>query len=249
MKNLFLFLLLMLGTVSVMAQEMSARDIVEKADDARRGNSSYTEATMTVIRPAWQRSYSMKSWTKGEDFSLTKITAPAKDAGQGYLKIKNDLWNWIPTISRLIKMSSSVMGQSWMGSDLTNDDMLKDISIVGDYTHKLLGTEKIREYECWKVELVPMEDAAVVWSKSIFYINKSDFGVVKVENYDEEDLLTQEINNFDLQKYGKRVYPHKTEIIPIQEEGKKTLLTIIKAEYDQPIEDDFFSQQNLKTLK
>lgn len=249
MKKLLLLILFPLTALSGMAQGLSANDIIKKADDARRGSTSYNEATMTVVRPKWQRSYSMKSWSKGEDLSLVKITAPAKDAGQGNLKIGNDIWSWMPSIDRLIKLSASVMGQSWMGSDFTNDDMVRQVSIVDDYTQKMLSGEKIREYDCWVIELVPHENTPVVWSRSIMWIDKGTFGIVKTENYDEDGILVQEINCFDLKKYGARVMPSLMEVIPVTEDGKKTILELIKAEFDQPISDSFFSQQKLKTIR
>lgn len=246
MKRILLLSLCVLTTLVVVAQDKSATEIIRLADDTRRGESSYTEGKMTIVRPKWERSYSMKSWEKGDDLSLIKITAPAKNAGQGYLKIEKDLWNWIPSIDRLIKMSASVMGQSWMGSDFTNDDMVRQISIVDDYSHKLLGEEIVREDDCWKIELIPHYDAAVVWSKSIFWVSKAHYGVVRVENYDEDNELVQLVNSYDFKKFGSRIIPLKTEVEPVNEKGKKTILEISNAKFDQKIDDSFFSQQNLK---
>ena len=249
MKKFVCSAFLLVGAFVASAQSLTALEIISKADEARQGESSYNESEMTIVRPKWSRSYSIKSWTKGNDLSLIKITAPAKDAGQGYLKIDKDLWNWMPSIDRMIKMSSSIMGQSWMGSDFTNDDMVRQVSIVDDYSQKLLGEEKVREYDCWKIELIPDEDAPVVWDRTVCWVDKRTFGIVKTENYDEDGILVQLIDSYDLKPYCKRVIPTRTEVIPVQEEGKKTVMVMKKAQFDQKIDNNFFSQQNLKRLK
>jgi outer membrane lipoprotein-sorting protein len=247
-KKIILNLLSICFSVALAAQTPSALDIVTKADAKTRGNSSYMEMTMNIVRPKWERSISMKSWTKGDNLALVKITAPAKDAGQGFLKINKDLWNWLPSIDRLVKMSASVMGQSWMGSDFTNDDMVRQSSIINDYTHKILSEEQIREFHCWKIELTPKPNAAVVWGKVITWIDKN-YNIIKTENYDEDNILVQTMENFDFKTFGDRLMPSRMEMLPADNPKQKTIITISKAQYNQPINDNFFTQQNLKTVQ
>lgn len=119
----------------------SAFDIVQKSDQAMRGKSSYSEATMEIVRPDWTRSMTMKSWTKGTELSLVLVTAPAKDKGSASLKRHREMWNWVPSIERIIKIAPSMLSQSWMGSDFTNDDLINQSSIVVDYQHALVGND------------------------------------------------------------------------------------------------------------
>jgi hypothetical protein len=247
MKKLILSLF-GLVSLSLSAQTLSALDIVTKADAKMRGNSSYMEMTMQVVRPKYTREISLKSWSKGENLALVKITAPAKDAGQGYLKINKDLWNWLPSIDRMVKMSASVMGQSWMGSDFTNDDMVKQSSMVTDYTPKIITEEQVREFSCWKIELTPKPNAAVVWGKIMTWIDKS-YNIIKTLYYDEDNSLVQTMENFDFKTFGDRQMPARMEMIPADKTGQKTVMIVSKAQYNQPINDNFFSQQNLKTAK
>ena len=242
------FILFGLMAITATAQP-SAKDIVTRADAKMRGESSYQEITMEIVRPKWQRTISMKVWSKGRDYALIKITAPAKDKDAGYLKRKNELWNWRPSIDRMIKMSSSVMGQSWMDSDFTNDDMVRESSIVFDYSHRLLGEEKIREFNCYKIELIPLENAAVVWGKVIVWIDKTGYNIVRSENYDEAMELAQTSEGFDLKTFGDRSILTRTELTPADKKGFKTIMVVDKAQFNQPIADTFFSQQNLKTIR
>jgi len=245
----FLVAICLLTAANAGAQTLSATDIVKRADENRRGKSSYSEVKMTIVRPTWTREIGIKSWAKGTEYSLTLITAPAKDKGQAFLKRQKDLWNWQPSISRMIKMSSSVMGQSWMGSDFTNDDMVRESSVVNDYTHKLEKTEKVREFDCYKIILTPKENAAVVWGKVITWISTTDFVEIKSEFYDEDGELVNTMNAYDIKTYGKRRLASRMEIIPADKPNQKTVMTVEKYDFDIAIEDSFFSQQNMQKVK
>ncbi len=251
MKQIFFSLVLFLSffSLSLNAQTLTATDIVKKAEEKRQGKTLYSEIKMTIVRPTWGREVGIKSWSKGDDYALVLITSPAKDKGQAFLKRGKDLWNWVPSIGRMIKMSSSVMGQSWMGSDFTNDDMVRQSSNVNDYTHQLAGNEKIREFDCYKIVLIPKENAAVVWGKVILWISKSDFIEIKTEFYDEENTLINTMNSFDIKNFGDRSLPSRMEIVPADKPKQKTVMTILKCEYDKPMNENFFSQQNMKSVK
>lgn len=231
------------------AQDLSAKEIVKKADDKSRGLSSKGEMTLTIIRPNWTRSISLKAWSKGTDYSLIYITSPAKEKGQTFLKRQKDMWNWVPSIERMIKIPPSMMMQSWMGSDFTNDDLVKESSIIVDYTHTLLGKETVRGEECYKIELIPLPDAPVTWGKIILWITTNSFSQWKAEYYDEGMTLINLMNAYNIKKMGDREIPTLVEIEPVAKKGNKTVLETKSMIFNQPISEDFFSQQNMKTTK
>ena len=230
-------------------QTLSALEIVKRTDDNLRGKSSYSEIKMTIVRPTWTREIGVKSWSKGTEYSLALITSPVKEKGQAFLKRGKDLWNWQPGIGRMIKMSSSMMGQSWMGSDFTNDDMVRESSIVNDYTHHLETKEKVREFDCYKLILTPKENAAVVWGKVIMWVSVTDFVEIKTEFYDEDDDLVNTFNGYEIQTYGKRRLASRMEVIPASKPNQKTVMLVEKYDFDMAIDDGFFSQQNMQKVK
>jgi outer membrane lipoprotein-sorting protein len=128
---------------------------------------------------------------RGMDFSMTYITAPVKDKGQVFLKRKTEMWNWMPSIGRMIKIPASMMSQGWMGSDYTNDDILKESSIVIDYTHKIVKEENIEGFDAYKIEMIPKEDAAVIWGKVYKWVTKDEYIQIRSEYYDEDDELVK----------------------------------------------------------
>jgi len=142
-----------------------------------------------------------------------------------------------------------MMMQSWMGSDFTNDDLVKQSSIVVDYDHKLLGEETIRDQVCYKIELIPHEDAAVVWGKIISWVTKNGYNLWKSEYYDEDGYLQNREDSYDIKKFGDRELPSRIEMIPADKEGQKTVLEILSSEFNVPIDDSFFSKQNMKKVR
>lgn len=159
------------------------------------------------------------------------------------------MWNWVPSIERMIKIPPSMMMQSWMGSDFTNDDLVKESSIVLDYTKKLLGKEEIRGNECYKIELIPLPDAAVTWGKVILWITVDGFNQWMTEYYDEDSVLINKMNAYDIKLMVDRKIPTKLEIEPVNKKGNKTVLEILNIIFNKPIPENFFSQQNMKSIK
>jgi len=242
------FLLLCID-LPIIAQQMTASEIIATADKKNRGETSQGSMTMQIIRPDWERTVEMKSWSKGNDYFLIYITAPAKDKGQVFLKRKKEMWNWVPSIERMIKIPPSMMMQSWMGSDFTNDDLVQQSSIVTDYTHTILGEEEVRGQQCYKIELVPHPDAPVVWGKIISWITKDGYNLWKTEYYDEDDYLINIENAYDIKDFGDRKLPSRMEIVPADEPEKKTVLIMGDIVYNKPIDDNYFTQQYMKKVR
>jgi outer membrane lipoprotein-sorting protein len=149
----------------------------------------------------------------------------------------------------MIKLPPSMMMQSWMGSDFTNDDLIRESSIVEDYEHSIIGEEEIQGKMCHIIQMIPKPDAAVVWGKVIVWITKEDYLQLKVEFYDEDEFLVNIQNLSDIKEIGGRVIPTRMEMIPADEEGKKTVIEIQSADYETRVPESFFSQQNMKRIR
>jgi outer membrane lipoprotein-sorting protein len=249
MKTLSLMVLMMSISIFGFGQDMTAKEIIKKMDDNAFGGNIKSVMKMTIIRPSWTRSMELKSWADGEDYSLILVTSPAREKGITYLKREKEMWNFQPSIDRTIKMPPSMMMQSWMGSDFKNDDLVRQSSIVNDYSHKNLGKEKVAGRECYKVELIPNEDAPVVWGKVIIWVDVKDFLQLKSAFFDEDEELVQTMLGEDVKKMGGRMLPAKMVLIPADEEGHKTIMEYLSLEFDAKFEDRFFSTQNMKRVR
>ena len=237
-------------SVNLVAQTLSATEIIKKADEKFKGEQSgYSVMTMTIVRPGWQRTIEFKSWSREDDYALTLITAPAREKGQSFLKRKNEMWSWNPSINRLIKLPPSMMSQGWMGSDYTNDDILRESSVVDDYSHSIEGEETINGLQCYKIRLTAKEDADILWSSQIWWVDKKEFIVLKAELYDEDGYLVRTETASDLKIMDGRLLPSLIELVPAEAEGQKTILKIDEMKFNVNIEESFFSQQNMKTVR
>lgn len=246
-RIVFAFFLIFLSAY-IFAQ--NATEIVKKADEKWNGEkSSQSQMTMKIIRPKWERTIEFKNWTLGRDYALTLITSPAKEKGQTFLKRGTEMWNWMPAINRMIKLPPSMMADGWMGSDYTNDDILKESSMVVDFTHKIVGSDNIDGWECWKIEMTPKEDAAVVWGKIIRWISKEEYMMMKSEYYDEDEYLVKTEFASNVKTMDDRKIPTRIEIIPADKDNQKTVGIINDIKFNIDINDSFFSQQNMKRVR
>ncbi len=244
---LFIACLFFFTTVSY-SQDTNPKQIVLNSVNLMNGKSNQSEATMTIVRPKWTRSISMKTWSMGNDYSMILITEPAQDKGQVFLKRINEMWNWLPSISRIIRIPPSMMGQSWMGSDFTNNDVVKRNSLVNDYDQTMIGSDTIENYDTYKIQLIPKPDAAVIWGKVILHIAKKEYYLLKAEYYDENGKLINLETQTDIKQFGDRKLPSKLTIAPVNEKGKKTTLEFKTMNFNVNIKEDFFSQQNMKSV-
>jgi outer membrane lipoprotein-sorting protein len=247
MRILMLFRIFIVLPGVLAAQD--AREIVRKADEKFRGVSSQGEMTMLIQRPAWSRTVSLKCWTLGNDFSMIYITSPAKEKGQVFLKHFSEMWNYVPSIERMIKIPPSMMQQSWMGSDFTNDDLVRKSSFEKDYMHTLMGEEKLFGYTCYKIRLLPKEDTPVVWGKIMMWISREDYFWLKGEFYDEEGLLVNTEILSEIKQMDDRRMPVKLEMIPAGKQGQKTILTFDALRFNTGINESFFTQQNMRKIR
>ena len=230
-------------------QDKDARDIVKKADQKMRGSTMQAEILIKTIRPTWSREMQCKIWEKGNELALILIQSPLRDKGISFLKRKKEVWNWLPTLERTIKLPPSMMSQSWMGTDFTNDDLVKESSIVDDYDHNIIGDTLILDRSCFIIQMIPKPESAVVWSKVILCIDKKDFLELHSRFYDEEGNLINTMNSYDIKMMHDRIIPTRFEMIPADKKGQKTVMIYRNIQYNQPIADNFFSVNQMKILK
>lgn len=239
-----------LNTIPMLAaQEPDALSIIRKAEDRMRGETSISTMRISIVRPKWTRDMELKSWTRGDTYSLSLVTAPARDKGTVFLRRDKEVWNWVPSVERVIKLPPSMMSQSWMGTDLTNDDLVKQSDLKNDFKHSLLGKESVSGQLCYKISSIPGEDAAVVWGKIIHWISVEDYIQMKAEFYDEDGYLVNTFIADRIQQMGGKKIASRLEIIPADKPGNKTVLEYLSLEFNKPLSEDFFTTQNMKRIK
>lgn len=226
----------------------TAKEIVEKADDKMRGNTSQAEITIKTVRSSWSREMTVRTWMKGTTLATILVQSPAKDKGIVYLKRRKEVWNWVPSLEKIIKLPPSMMSQSWMGTDFTNDDLVKESSVVNDYDHSIIGDTIIDKRNCYIIQMRPKPEAAVVWGKLIICIDKKDFIELHTRFYDEEGKLINTMNAYDVKLMDGRLIPTRFEMTPAEKPNQKTVMIYKSVQYNKPIDDNFFTTEKMKTL-
>lgn len=241
---------LLFNTFRAEAQQIDttalARMIIMHTDSLLRGKSNHGIFRMTVVRPEWSRSMTMESWERGQNLSFIEVMEPPKEAGTAFLKREGQMWSWLPGIERTIKIPPSMMMESWMGSDFTNDDLLKESSIVDDYYHRFLGIDTLEAAECYVVELRPKPEVAVVWDRIVVWARVEDFMPLKEDYYDERNRLMRTMLLEDIRRMGRRVLPTRWTLIPHFKKGQKTVFEMLEVQFNVRIADRVFTRQNLE---
>ena len=246
MKKLCL-LILVLGIFRPVsgAEERDAQTIIRDAIDHWRGLSSYTEMTMVIHRPDWERSMTMRAWTKGQDQSLVRIVEPRKDRGNGTLIDHNNMWLYSPKINRVIKVPSSMMGQSWMGSDFSNKDIARTDEIVNEYEHSILGVEIIDGVTVYEIESVPLEDAAIVWGKEVLRI-RADHVILRHSFFDQDGELVKVLETVEIAEMCGRIIAKRQRMSKVDRPQEWTEISVIFVAYEVEFHDNLFTQFSLR---
>jgi outer membrane lipoprotein-sorting protein len=238
-------LTVLLLVASAAAQEPDASSIVRDAINHWRGLSSESVMTMVIHRPDWERSMTMRAWTKGDDRSLVRVLQPKKDRGNGTLTDDNSMWSFSPKVNRVIKIPSSMMGQSWMGSDFSNKDVARADDIVDEYEHTLLGVELVDDVTVYEIESVPYEDAAVVWGREVLRI-REDHVVLTHRFYDQDGELVKTLTSLEIGEMGGRVIALQQRMSKEETPDEWTEIQVESVDYDVDLQDSLFTLSNLR---
>lgn len=244
-RMFFVGLAITLPAAAPAARVQDAAAIVQAAIDYWRDVSSYSVADMTIHRPDWERTMTIRVWTRGQEESLVRVAAPPKDAGNATLLIGDDMWSFTPKINRVIKIPSSMMNQSWMGSDFSNNDLAKADDLVQHYRHRLLGTKSHEGQRAYVVESVPQEDAPVVWGKEIVTI-REDHLVLEHEFYDQTGVLVKRLTSLDIRSMGGKLVAARQRMRKADKPGEWTEIRVKEARFAIDVPPHTFTLSNLR---
>jgi outer membrane lipoprotein-sorting protein len=226
-------------------EPIDAKALVRSAMDHWRGSNSYSEMTMTIHRPQWQRSMSMRGWSEGDKLSLVRVTEPKKDAGNGTLLKDNDMWTFSPKINRIIKIPSSMMNQGWMGSDFSNKDISKSTDILDQYEHVLTAQTEQDGHTVYTIEATPHEDAAIVWGKEVLKI-RDDYVLVEQQYWDQDGVMVKSMLAREIKQLGGRPVASILRMGKVESPDEWTEMTVSDIEFDISLPNGVFTLSNLR---
>ena len=226
--------------------QVSARNIVKKMDELYRSRTSTATLEMEIITPRWQRTLKLNFWSSGMEKTFIRILEPNKERGIATLRVGNEMWNFLPKTNKVIKIPPSMMMGAWMGSDFTNDDLVKEYTFIDDYTFALVESTGGEE-DLLFVKCSPNEGVPVVWGHILLAVRKGDFIPVWQKFYDEKGEIMREMLFKDIREFDGKKIPAVMELIPVNKPGKKTIIRYLEARFDLAIDADIFSLRNLRS--
>jgi len=236
-----LFLLLLSLALPSPSPALDLPALIREVETRYQGVSSHALVTMEIETAHWKRTLKLESWSEGRDRFLARILEPAKEKGVATLKIENEVWNYLPKVDRVMKIPPSMMGGAWMGSHLTNDDLVKANRIDEDYTFELLEEDDAG----WLIKALPRPDAPVVWGKLVYRINRTPLVPVQISYFDEEMIEIRQIHFDQVEQVGDRWIPMRMLVKPL-EKAEQTLLLYQNIEFDLSLPQRLFSVRSLK---
>lgn len=241
-----LFVSLLVWSASALA--MTAAQIVTASFNYMRGKASVSTVAMTIHRPGWQREMILDAWTKGQADSLIRIQSPAKDKGNGTLKKGSEMWTYNPKINRAIKLPPSMMSQSWMGSDFSNNDLSKSDSLIHDYTHTLEETTELDGNSVYLIESTPKPDAPVVWGRQRLKI-RDDFILLSQTFFDEDFVPVKTMTCHDIRHMSDRLFPTRWRMQKTDVEDEYTEIVYRHLDFKESLAPTIFTLSSLKTRR
>ena len=217
--------------------------LLARLDDLYRSRSSIARLEITVVTPRTTRSMRMKAWTRGEEEVLVVVEDPPREAGTATLRVGQNLWNWLPRIARTIRVPPSMMLGSWMGTDFTNDDLVKESSLRKDFVARV--DRRSEDPPGWWLILEVKPGVVGRWAR-IELLVSDDLLPVEERHHDRKGRLARTMTFDEVKVLGGRRLPVHLMLVPAGEEGKRTEMRYLDVRFDVPLPDDTFSLSRLE---
>lgn len=248
MRKVALLLLLLLPAAAAAAPQRSSPEVLallEKVDRLYRSSRSRARIEMEVVTPDWRRTLAMDFWTEGLDRTFIRVLSPARDAGSATLRKGSEMWNYFPKINKVMKVPPSMMMGSWMGSDFTNDDLVKESTLMDDYYGEFFSPEK-PDPALHYIRLRPRAEAVSLWGAIELVIRRSDLLPLREDYFDEKGRRQRSMEFSDIAPLGGRTMPRVMRMVPLSKAGHSTTIRYLEAEFDAALPADTFSLRNLQ---
>jgi outer membrane lipoprotein-sorting protein len=237
---------LSVGQVSHAADDLRAREVVDRVARLFISHSSIATVEMQITKEDWRRKTSMQFWSLGESTILFRILEPQEDAGTGILKVGNKAWYYLPRAKRTIEMPASMMTTSWMGSHFTLNDLVNQSRLTNDYVIAAAFEGQRDGVPVFEYTLTPKPAAVVVWGKITLEVRQADLMPVWQRYYDEDGKLVRELSFSEYKTVSGRLIPTRLVMRPLDPPGEQTTITYKSIVFDVPIGAGTFSLRNLK---
>ena len=221
--------------------------VIKHFEDLYRSDSSISEVALSITQPRRERKLTMKVWTRGQERALVLIQSPAKERGMATLKVDRNLWNYLPRIKRTIRIPPSMMQASWMGSDFTNDDVVREASLSEDYSYELIGPSE--NPSGWDIRFTAKPGVVGLWKHIEWTVSPDGTLPLQAKYYDRKDRLARTMTWSDVKNLGGKTLPARMTLIPSDKKGHKTEIVYESIDFEKPVPNSMFSLSRLEQIR
>jgi hypothetical protein len=233
---------------------ITGTEIAENAHNIPDPISSHGAVKMDLINASGDvDSRMVEEWTTEDSAGLGSTVmvfrSPASVANTRFLQKENDgrdddKWIYLPALKRVRRIASSDGDKSFMGTDMTYDDM--ETREVEQDNHELLGEETFDKWNCYKVKGTSKDSEDSQYAYRITWFDKDSWYPVKVEMYDKSETLLKVMTVEDLQTVDGYLTPMSVYMENVQT-NHATRVSMMKIVYDEEVSDRLFTTNYLES--
>jgi hypothetical protein len=227
--------------------KLDVNAVVDYFEDMYRADSSISTAQLVVTKPRRTQTMQLQMWTRGEDKALIVIEAPAREEGIATLKVDDNLWNYFPRIRRTIRIPPSMMQSAWMGTDFTNDDLVRESKYSEDYFYELVGP--VKDPNGWLVRFTAKPDTVGLWERFDLVVSPDATIPIQAKYYDRKGRHARTMYWSDVKVFDGRRLPAHMTLIPEGKEGQKTELIYLDIDFNVEVPERTFSLSELERTR
>ena len=240
MRRIYTTLLLLLTSGLASAQE-DAASVLDTIVNNLRGESQVATLNMQVIRPGEEDVYTMRIYSEGEEQGLTRVIAPPRDAGQAFLNDGDNVFIYNPRLRRVLRLPPSGQSDSFLGSDISYNDLAGD-DLQENYQVSILEETD----ESVTLELIPNPNAPTPYGKVELTAEKPSYAPTNITYFDQRGNAVKENILSDYAEVDGLYIPQRFEVTDLLEEGHRTVVTWQDAEFGVDIPEACFTQNALE---
>jgi outer membrane lipoprotein-sorting protein len=234
---------------TVFAQTRPAvREVIDRIDKLYRADSSYALMEMQIVTSHWQRTLRLRAWSEGTEKTFIRILEPAKERGTATLRIGSEMWNYLPKTDKVIRIPPSMMMSSWMGSDFTNNDLVKEFSFTEDYEFQYTSVQDPEQGELY-IKCIPKPGRPIVWGWVVLAVDAGSLLPKTEKYYDEKGELMRTMSFGEVKTFDGRKIPSVMELVSQNKEGQKTVIRYLEAEFNIEVPAGTFTTRNLHLFR
>jgi outer membrane lipoprotein-sorting protein len=221
--------------------------VVDYFEDLYRADSSISTAEIKVVKPRRTKSMRLKMWTQGREKALVVVQAPPREEGIATLKVDDNLWNYFPRIRRTIRIPPSMMQSSWLGTDFTNDDLVRESRYDKDYYHELVG--HVEDPNGWLVRFTAKPETVGLWERFDLIVSPDGTIPIQAKYYDRKGRHARTLYWDDVKVFDRRRLPAHLKLVPEDKEGEWTEMLYLDIDFNVGVPASTFSLSELERTR